>query len=85
MLFPQSHISPQSFPNDVHYPENGLPSLKEISENDVLKPLHGLGSKRRQDSMVYSPHILKLAATVISPSLTLIFNLADNYNGHISR
>ena len=29
---PQSHISPESFLNDVYYPENGLPSFKQISK-----------------------------------------------------
>jgi len=64
----QSHISPESFLNDVYYPENGLPSFKEISENDVLKLLHGLGANKASGLDGISSHILKLAATVISPS-----------------
>ena len=72
---PQSHISPESFLNDVYYPENDLPSFKEISENDVLKQLHGLGDNKASGPDGIPSHILKLATTVISPSQTLIFNL----------
>jgi hypothetical protein len=40
---PRSNFLPDSFLSDVHHPVNGLPSFQEISENDVLKLLHGLG------------------------------------------
>ena len=33
---PQCHISPETYLNDVQYPENGLPGFQEISESDVL-------------------------------------------------
>jgi hypothetical protein len=43
---PRSNILPDSFPSDAHHPVNGLPSFQEISENDVLKLLHGLGPNK---------------------------------------
>ena len=43
---PRSNILPDSFLSDVHHPTNGLSSFQEISENYVLKLLHGLGPKK---------------------------------------
>ncbi|CAB3995252.1 Hypothetical predicted protein [Paramuricea clavata] len=43
---PQSNILPDRFPSDVHHPANGFPSFQEISENDVLTLLHGLGPNK---------------------------------------
>ena len=43
---PRSSILPDSFLSDVHHPVSGLPSFQEISENDVLKLLHGLGPNK---------------------------------------
>ena len=71
---PRSNILPDSFLSDVHHPVNGLPSFQEISENDVLKLLHGLGPNKASGIDGISSRILKLSAAVISPSLTSIFN-----------
>ena len=71
---PRSNILPDSFLSDVHHTVNGLPSFQEISENDVLKLLHGLGPNKASGIDGISSRILKLSAAVISPSLTSIFN-----------
>ena len=71
---PRSNILPDSFLSDVHHPTNGLSSFQEISENDVLKLLHGLGPKKASGVDGISSRILKISASVVSPSLTLIFN-----------
>ena len=71
---PRSNILPDSFLSDVHHPVNGLPSFQEISENDVLKLLHGLGPNKASGIDGISSRVLKLSAAVISPSLTSIFN-----------
>ena len=70
---PRSNILPDSFPSDAHHPVNGLPSFQEISENDVLKLLHGLGPNKSSGIDGISSRILKHSAAVISPSLTSIF------------
>jgi hypothetical protein len=71
---PRSSILSDSFLSDVQHPVNGLPNFQQISENDVLKVLHGFGPNKASGIDGISSRILTFSAAVISPSLTSIFN-----------
>ena len=59
---------------DFNCPANTLSYFKEISETEVLRLLHGLSVSKASGMDQISAKILKVAAPVIVPSLTLIFN-----------
>lgn len=52
-----------SFLSDVHHLVNGFPGFQEISENDVLKLLYGLGPKKASGIDGISSHIIKISAS----------------------
>ena len=71
---PQSNVSPMSFLNYTNSAGHAFPKFHEIAPNDVQLLLQNVNTNKASGIDGISAKILKIAATCISPSLTLIFN-----------